>query len=82
MFSINSGLDGLNEMLNGGIPEKSITVLVGPTGSGKTIISLQVLYANLSEGRNCIYMSAAHTMEELEYILLPFSHDIYITGGL
>ena len=45
MFSINSGIDGLNEMLNGGMPDKSITALVGPAGSGKTILSLQVLYA-------------------------------------
>jgi KaiC/GvpD/RAD55 family RecA-like ATPase len=82
MFSINSGIDGLNEMLNGGMPDKSITALVGPAGSGKTILSLQVLYANLLDGRKCIYMSAAHTTEELEYILLPFSHDIHITGGL
>lgn len=38
MFSINSGIDGLNEMLNGGMPDKSITALVGPAGSGKTIL--------------------------------------------
>ena len=76
MFSINSGIDGLNEMLNGGIPEKSITALVGPTGSGKTILSLQFLYANLSEGRNCIYMSAAHTTEELVINALNYGWDL------
>ena len=76
MFSINSGIDGLNEMLNGGIPEKSITALVGPAGSGKTIQSLQFPYTNLSEGRKCIYISAAHTMEELVMNTLNYGWDL------
>jgi len=63
-------------MLNGGMPEKSITVLVGPTGSGKTIQSLQFLYANLLDGRKCIYMSAAHTTEELVMNALNYGWDL------
>ena len=65
MSIIQTGIDGLDKMLNGGIPEKSITAIIGPAGSGKTIMSLQILYNNLLDGKNCIYISSAHTEDEL-----------------
>ena len=64
MSIIQTGIDGLDKMLNGGIPEKSITSIIGPAGSGKTIMSLQILYNNLLDGKNCIYISSAHNEED------------------
>lgn len=65
MAIINTGICGLDEMLNGGMPENSVTTLTGPSGSGKTIMSLQFLHAQLLQGKTCVYISSAHSMEEL-----------------
>src|SRR5437879_13839332 len=40
---VSTGIDGLDELFGGGIPRTGNTLLEGPTGSGKTILSLQFL---------------------------------------
>lgn len=39
----NSGIEQLDAMLGGGLPRRSMTMLVGPSGTGKTTIGLQFL---------------------------------------
>ncbi len=65
MALIRTGIDGLDKMLNGGIPEESITSIIGPAGSGKTIMALQILYNNLLEGKKCIHITSSHSVDEL-----------------
>ncbi|MFQ6071614.1 MAG: RAD55 family ATPase [Methanosarcinales archaeon] len=81
---IDTGICGLNEMLNGGIPEKGIVVVIGPTGSGKTIMSLQFLYSNLQAGRNCFYISSMHDENILKKNSLQYGWDLqsFIDQGL
>jgi circadian clock protein KaiC len=43
MLQIGSGVEQLDAMLGGGVPEHSMTMLVGPSGTGKTTIGLQFL---------------------------------------
>lgn len=38
-----SGVDGLDELLGGGLPKGSVTLLFGPSGSGKTSFGLSFL---------------------------------------
>lgn len=40
---IRSGTNGLDELLNGGLPQSSITLVFGPSGSGKTSLGLNFL---------------------------------------
>lgn len=40
---VASGIDGLDTMLHGGYPAASATLVLGPTGSGKTTLGLQFL---------------------------------------
>ena len=40
---VSTGIAALDEMLGGGLPEHSSTVVIGPTGSGKTTIAMQFL---------------------------------------
>lgn len=76
MKKISTGVAGLDEMLNGGLPEKLITAIIGPAGSGKTIFSLQFLNANLLEGKKCVYMSVAHSADELLTNAKSFGWDL------
>jgi circadian clock protein KaiC len=43
--SVDFGVPGLDAMLHGGLPGATNTVVVGPTGSGKTLLGLQFLIA-------------------------------------
>jgi KaiC domain protein len=63
---VSTGIDGLDEMLEGGIPAGHIVVVIGDAGSGKTTLSLQYIYEGLCKGESCIYISIE---EELESIL-------------
>ena len=76
MGTITTGITGLDKMIYSGIPDGSIISVIGPAGSGKTIMSLQFLYANLLQGRKCLYISVAHTLEELVTNSLKFGWDL------
>lgn len=40
---VSCGVDGLDTMMGGGLPRGSITLIAGPTGSGKTTLGLHFL---------------------------------------
>lgn len=40
---LSTGIEALDKMMSGGFPEHSSTVLLGPTGSGKTTVGMQFL---------------------------------------
>ena len=62
MGTFNTGIAGLDNMIQSGIPDVLIISVIGSPGSGKTIMSLQFLYANLLQGKKCLYISIAHTL--------------------
>ncbi|CUS39749.1 ATPase domain-containing protein [Candidatus Nitrospira nitrificans] len=45
---LSTGVRGLDDMMNGGIPMGSSMLIAGPSGSGKTILSMQFLAEGLS----------------------------------
>jgi circadian clock protein KaiC len=50
----DSALDGI---LGGGIPSQSVTVIAGEPGSGKTILTLQILFNAARQGKKCLYFT-------------------------
>lgn len=49
------GIKELDTMLGGGLPENSSTMLLGPTGSGKTILGLQWLAEGARQGESGVH---------------------------
>jgi KaiC/GvpD/RAD55 family RecA-like ATPase len=49
MNKIQTGISGLDDLIDGGIPEGSTTLLSGRSGSGKTIFGIQYLYHGASK---------------------------------
>jgi circadian clock protein KaiC len=54
---ISTGTPGLDEVLFGGIPANTITVLMGAPGTGKTILAEQIAFANASYGSPALYLT-------------------------
>lgn len=59
---IPTGIPGLDELIEGGIPKGSQILVAGETGVGKTIFSCQIAYNKAKEGLKTYYM----TIEENE----------------
>lgn len=57
-----TGIDGLDDMLRGGVPQKSIILLCGGPGVGKTILTLQYLMTAIERGEPCVYVSLEEPM--------------------
>lgn len=52
-----TGVAGLDEILHGGLPLARTTLLVGGPGSGKTVLSLEILYRAAKSGHPGIFIS-------------------------
>jgi circadian clock protein KaiC len=52
---ISTGVTGLDAMMNGGLPEASVTGLMGPTGIGKTTFGLHFLCAPKADGPSLLF---------------------------
>jgi circadian clock protein KaiC len=55
--SLASGVPGFDEVLGGGIPEFSLTLIVGGAGSGKTTLGHQIMFANASPERKALFFT-------------------------
>jgi circadian clock protein KaiC len=49
------GVPELDRMLSGGLPERSITMILGPSGAGKTILGLHFLVEGTRVGEPAVY---------------------------
>lgn len=57
---IDVGIEGLDEMILGGVPKRSLMVTIGSAGTGKTTFGLQFLYETMQNGGSGVYI----TLEE------------------
>lgn len=59
------GVPALDEMLCGGLPSHSVTMLLGPSGGGKTILGLQFLAAGANKGERALHFGFYERPREL-----------------
>jgi KaiC/GvpD/RAD55 family RecA-like ATPase len=62
---VTTGVDGLDVMLNGGLPKGRIVLVRGPPGMGKTILCAQFLYKGAKLGEKGLFVSLEETREQL-----------------
>lgn len=46
---VKSGIEGLDELIEGGLPDGTVSLITGPAGSGKTLIGTQYIYKGAKE---------------------------------
>ncbi len=54
---IETGIEGLDSMLKGGVPIKNQTIIAGGPGAGKTLLCLEILYNNAKRGIPGVFIS-------------------------
>jgi KaiC/GvpD/RAD55 family RecA-like ATPase len=72
---IKTGIPGLDQLFERGIPEGSNVLIAGGAGSGKTIICLQMIKNLIKEGKHCIYMSFEEPEDRLREHMEDFGWD-------
>jgi circadian clock protein KaiC len=77
---ISIGVPALDELLGGGIPAGDATLLLGPSGVGKTILALRFLAHGLEQGEPGVYVSFQESEAQLLAKAANFGWDL--TGPL
>jgi|Deesub1362A_J573_1020465.scaffolds.fasta_scaffold00016_52 KaiC/GvpD/RAD55 family RecA-like ATPase len=72
-----TGIPGLDEMLNGGIPKGYTVLIAGGPGSGKSTFAMQVLANGVSKyGENGVYISLEERATDIIKNFSPFGWDL------
>jgi KaiC/GvpD/RAD55 family RecA-like ATPase len=81
--SVNTGVSGLDELLDGGLPKGSVTVLSGPPGVGKSTIAMQYLYEGVSKGESAMFLSIESNSSDALFYASAFNWDFdkYVKEG-
>src|SRR5216110_3128011 len=61
----SSGIEGLDDILSGGLPRDCFYLIQGDPGSGKTTLALQFLLEGLRRGESVFYITLSETRNEL-----------------
>lgn len=65
MRRMRTGVEGLDAMLNGGIPEGKSMLVTGHCGTGKTLLGFHFLRQGASEHQNCVLATFEESREKL-----------------
>ena len=71
-----SGIGGLDQMMNGGFPGGSASILAGPSGAGKTVMSLQFVAEGLKKHEPSVYVSFQESLPQLQAKARHFGWDL------
>src|SRR3954452_25064929 len=75
---VKMGIDGLDDILGGGLPSNHLYLVEGDPGTGKTTLALQFLLEGLKQGQKGLYITLSETAEELRAV--ADSHDWSLDG--
>ena len=66
---VPTGVPGLDAMLGGGLWRGSTSLLMGPTGSGKTLMALQFAITGAAQGRPALYVNFQENPTQLARVI-------------
>ena len=65
-FKIDTGVQGLNDILCGGLPAGQMYLLEGTPGTGKTTLAMQFIRTAILAGEKALYITLSESKSELE----------------
>ncbi|MEM3105117.1 MAG: ATPase domain-containing protein, partial [Candidatus Bathyarchaeia archaeon] len=72
---LKTGVEGLDLLLQGGIPEGFFVAVTGEPGCGKTIFSIHFINQGVEEGDKCIYVTTEESRESIIRQAFQFNMD-------
>lgn len=76
MDKISTGIQGLDEMLEGGFPKNRILLVRGGPGSGKTTLCMHFIIAGAKKNEPGIYLSMEEPIDLVRENLKPFGWNL------
>jgi len=73
---VKTGIPGMDEILNGGIPKRNVVLLSGGPGTGKSIFGQQFLYAGLRNGDGGIYVALEEHPVQVRLQMAQFGWEV------
>lgn len=73
---VKTGIPGLDEILNGGIPKRNVVLLSGGPGTGKSIMATQFLWGGLQLGEPGIYVALEEHPVQIRINMRNFGWDV------
>ena len=67
-----TGVDGLDEILMGGLPRNHLYILQGEPGVGKTTLAMQFLLNGRDRGETSLYVTLSETADDLRALRLTY----------
>ncbi|MCD6261123.1 MAG: KaiC domain-containing protein [Thaumarchaeota archaeon] len=72
---LRTGVEGIDKLLEGGIPEGFFVAVTGEPGCGKTIFSIHFIYQGVLDGDKCIYVTTEESRESIIRQAAQFNMD-------
>jgi KaiC domain protein len=73
---VKIGIEGLDQMMGGGLIPGSICAIIGTYGTGKTTFALQFIWEGLKSGENVIYISLEEREDRIFLYMMQKGWDI------
>jgi len=65
---VSTGVSGLDDILNGGVPKGHFFLVEGEPGAGKTTLGLQFLMEGRKQGERVLYVTLSESLREIEKV--------------
>lgn len=73
---VSTGVDELDTMLEGGVPQGSATMVAGGAGTGKTLLGLHLITAGVKAGEPGVIVTFQENPQQLREIAYSFGWDL------
>ena len=74
---IKSGIEGFDEISQGGLPKNRTTLITGTSGSAKTVLACQFIYKGISSyGENGVFVTFEESPDDIMKNMRSFGWDI------
>lgn len=73
---ITTGIEGLDNILEGGFTPHRLYLISGNPGSGKTTLALSLLIAGAARGERCLYVTLSESREEVRHVARSHGWDL------
>jgi KaiC/GvpD/RAD55 family RecA-like ATPase len=73
---VETGIPGLDQLVEGGIPKDFIVLVAGSSGTGKTTMMMQFLAKGVKKGEKCVYIGLGESEDVIIKCMSRYNLDI------